>query len=83
MVRKNQALSVPMNQKVSKKRQFPDDPVMAPVHQIREELYQQFKKSGLTYLEWLKATEQELTESLAEIGFKIVTEDGFQYLVEI
>jgi hypothetical protein len=64
-------------------QQFSDDPIMEPVHQIREELYQQFKNSGLTYMEWLKATEQEFTASLAEIGFKIITKDGFQYLVEI
>jgi len=34
-------------------------------------------------MEWLKATEQEFKESLAEIGFKIISKDGFQYLVEI
>ena len=64
-------------------RHLSDDPIMAPIHEIREELYQQFKKSGLTHIEWLKATKQEIAESLAEIGFKIITKDGFQYLVEI
>lgn len=62
---------------------FSEDPVLAPVHKIREELYQQFKNSGLTYMEWLQATESEFVESLAEVGFKIITKDGFQDLEEI
>lgn len=72
-----------MNQVANNMRHLSEDPIMAPIHQIREQLYQQFKNSGLSYMEWLKATEQEFAESLAEIGFKIITKDGFQYLVEI
>lgn len=64
-------------------RQFKEDPIMEEVHKIREELYSQFKKSGLNYLEWLKATENEFKENLAEVGFKIVSKDGLQYLVNI
>ncbi len=60
-----------------------NDPIMEDVHKIREELFQNFKNSSLTYLEWLKATEKEFEESLAEVGFKIVVKNGFQYLVEI
>lgn len=60
-----------------------ENPIMEEMHRIREELYQQVKKSGLTYLEWLKTTEKEFEESLAEVGFKIITKDGLQYLVDI
>lgn len=49
---------------------------MREVHKIQEELEQQYQKSGLSYLEWLQATEDEFQKSLAEDGFHMVTRNG-------
>ena len=60
-----------------------EDPIMDQVHKIREELYQQYQKSGLSFSGWLKTTEKESEICLAEVGFKIMNKDGMHYLVEI
>ena len=64
-------------------RPHKEDPIMDQVHQIREELHQQYLKSGLSFSEWLKTTERDLEISLTEVGFKIIDRDGLQYLVEL
>jgi hypothetical protein len=68
------------------KEKYPpiEDPIMEEVHKLREELHRQFKESGYTnYFDWLKATEKDLEASLAEVGFRIVKKNGYQYLEEI
>ena len=62
--------------------QVKEDAIMEKVHKIREELYQQFKNSGLTYSDWLKATDDKFAQQLAEVGFKVIEQDSVQYLVE-
>lgn len=56
---------------------------MEDVHKIREELEQQFVQSGLSFSEWLTATEKEFSSRLAEVGFKVITKDNLQCLVSI
>jgi hypothetical protein len=67
------------------KKQFDynESPTMREVHQIQEELEQQYQKSGLSYLEWLEATEADFQKSLIEDGFHIVTRNGETFIEEI
>ena len=62
---------------------YNEDPIMDQVHRIREQLNEQYLKSGLSFSDWLKTTEKDLDVSLAEVGFKIIRKDGLHYLVEI
>jgi len=63
--------------------QVKDDPIMEPVHKIRDDLYRQFTKSDLSYGDWLRATEKEFAARLAEVGFKVIEQDSAQCLVEV
>ena len=60
-----------------------ESPTMREVHQIQKELEQQYRKSGLSYLEWLQATEEDFQKSLADDGFRMVTRNGETFLEEI
>jgi hypothetical protein len=60
-----------------------EDSTVREVHRIREKLSQQQKASGLSYFDWLKATEKDLKKSLAEVGFHMVTRNGRVFLHEI
>lgn len=62
---------------------YSDDSTVEEIHQIREEFSRQQKQSGLSYIEWLKATEPDLRKSLAEVGFRMVTRNGRLFLYEI
>jgi len=62
---------------------YQESPTMREVHQIQEELEQQYQKSGLSYLEWLQATEADFQKSLAEDGFHMVTRNGETFIEEI
>jgi len=64
-------------------RSHREDPIMDQVHKIREELYSQYRKSGLSFSDWLKTTEKDCEASLAEVGFKLISKDGLAYLEEI
>jgi len=61
-----------------------EDSTMREIHRIQEEMEQQYKKSGISsYWEWLQATEQDMHQSFAEVGYEIVTRDGRTFLDEI
>jgi len=62
---------------------YSDDSTVEEIHQIREEFSRQQKQSGLSYIEWLKATEPDLRKSLAEVGFRMVTRGDRLFLYEI
>jgi len=63
---------------------YKEDSTMREIHRIQEEMEQQYKKSGLSsYWEWLQATEADMHQSLAEVGFAIVTRDGRTFIDEI
>jgi len=53
---------------------------MREVHQLQAAFEQQCKKSGLSYFDWLQATEAEFHQSLAEAGFRLVTRNGRTFL---
>ncbi|MGH7599164.1 MAG: hypothetical protein ACREOI_22640 [bacterium] len=60
-----------------------EDSPVREVHRIREQLDREQKESGLSYFEWIEATDKDLRQSLAEVGFEIVTRDGRTFLDEI
>jgi hypothetical protein len=60
-----------------------EDSTVREVHRIREKLDREQRESGLSYFEWLEATEKDLRQSLAEVGFEIVTRGGRTFLDEI
>jgi hypothetical protein len=63
---------------------YKESPTMREIHRIQEKMEQQYEKSGLTsYEEWLQATEKDLRQSLAEVGYRMVTRDGQIFLYEI
>ncbi|MDZ7360835.1 MAG: hypothetical protein ONB46_08930 [candidate division KSB1 bacterium] len=62
---------------------YKESPTMREVHRIQEELEQQYRKSGLSFFEWLQATEDDFQKSLAEDGFRMVTRNGETFLEEI
>jgi len=71
---------------MAKRKSYEDyieDSAVREVHRIREELDRQQKASGLSYFEWLEATEADMHKSLAEVGFAIVTRDGRTFIDEI
>jgi hypothetical protein len=63
--------------------EYIEDSTVQEVHRIREELSRQQKESGLSYFDWLKATENDLRKSLAEVGFRMITRNGRVFLHEI
>jgi hypothetical protein len=62
---------------------YKESPTMREIHQIQDELEQQYQKSGLSYLEWLEATEDEFQKALAKDGFHTVTRNGEIFIEEI
>jgi hypothetical protein len=63
---------------------YKESPTMREIHQIQEEMEQQFQKSGMSsYWEWLQATDKNLRQSLAEDGFRMITRNGRIFLHEI
>ena len=71
---------------MSKRKSYEDyleDSTVREVHRIREEFDRQQRESGLSYFEWLEATEADMHKSLAEVGFAIVTRDGHTFIDEI
>jgi len=60
-----------------------EDSTMQELHQIREEMERQQEASGLSYLEWLQATEPDLRKSLAEDGFRMIKRNGRIFMHEI
>lgn len=60
-----------------------EDSTVQEVHRIRAEFDRQQRESGLSYFEWLEATEADMHKSLAEVGFAIVTRDGRTFIDEI
>ncbi|GEM_PF-2232024 len=62
---------------------YKESPTMREVHQIQEELEQQYQKSGLSFFEWLQATEDDFQKSLTEDGFRMVTRNGQTFIEEI
>lgn len=62
---------------------YREDSTMQELHQIREEFDRQQRESGLSYFEWLQATEADMHKSLAEVGFEIVTRGGRTFIDEI
>jgi hypothetical protein len=59
------------------------DSTMREVHRLQAAFEQRCKESGLSYFEWLQATEKEFHQSLAEVGFRLVTRNGRTYLGKI
>ena len=71
---------------MSKRKSYEDyieDSTVREVHRIREEFDRKQRESGLSYFEWLEATEADMHKSLAEVGFAIVTRDGRTFIDEI
>lgn len=66
-----------------KQAKHQESPTMKEVHRLQEEVERQYEKSGLSYLDWLRATENDLQKELAEAGFKIITSGGRTFLKEI
>lgn len=62
---------------------YKESPTMREIHQIRQELEKQQEASGLSYAEWLRATEGDLKKTLAEVGFEMATRDGRVFVHEI
>jgi len=60
-----------------------EDSTMQELHQIREEMERQQEASGLSYLDWLQATEPDLRKSLAEDGFRMIKRNGRIFMYEI
>lgn len=60
-----------------------ESPTMQEVHRLQEEVERQYEKSGLSYLDWLQATEKNIEKELAEAGFEIVASNGRMQLKEI
>jgi hypothetical protein len=61
-----------------------ESPTMREIHRIQDEMEQQYQKSGLpSYEEWLQATEADLRQSLAEIGYRMITRGDRFFLYEI
>jgi hypothetical protein len=52
-----------------KRMNYKESPTMRELHRIRQELEKQQEASGLSYAEWLRATEGDLKKTLAEVGF--------------
>ena len=57
-----------------------EDSTMQEVHRLQAAFEEQCKNSGLSYFEWLQATEKEFHRSLAEVGFRLVTRNGRTFL---
>ncbi|NUO81497.1 hypothetical protein HUU05_15580 [candidate division KSB1 bacterium] len=66
-----------------KKAKHQESPTMKEVHRLQEQVERQYEKSGLAYLAWLRATENDLNKELADAGFQIVTSEGRTFLKEI
>ncbi len=60
-----------------------EDSTMREVHRLQAGFEERSKKSGLSYFEWLQATEMEFHRSLAEVGFRLVTRNGRTFLEKI
>jgi len=60
-----------------------ESPTMQEVHRLQEEVERQYEKSGLTYFDWLQATERNLQMELADAGFRVVTEEGRTFLQQV
>ncbi len=60
-----------------------ESPTMPEVHRLQEEVERQYEKSGLTYFDWLQATEPDLQKELADAGFRVVTKKGRIFLQQV
>jgi hypothetical protein len=75
---------VPKTAKHKNYDEYIEDSTMKELHLIREKMEQEYRKSGSTsYEEWLQATEPDMRQSLAEVGFEIVTRNGRTFLDKI
>jgi len=63
---------------------YNESPTMREIHRVQEEMEQRYQESGLSsYEEWLQATEPDLRQSLAEVGYRMVTRGDRFFLYEI
>jgi len=69
---------------MSSSENYNESPTMQEIHRIQEEMEQQYQESGLSsYEEWLQATEPDLRQSLAEVGYRMVTRGDRFFLYEV